>query len=167
MRTCRPPRERVNLPDHTMPKLSLEPLWRGCAVRVRPLLIGVLLLACGIPWAKAASGQPLRLQRGDRIAIIGNALPDRMQHNGHFETLIHAAHPDHELQVRTLAVSGDEVVIRHRSENFGSPDEWLRKVGATVVFAFFGFNESFAGPERLDVFRAELAAFIEETTSKD
>ncbi len=38
---------------------------------------------------------------------------------------------------------------RPRSDSFGTPDEWLTNVQADVVFAFFGFNESFKGAEGL------------------
>src|SRR4030095_7186843 len=92
-----------------------------------------------------SSGGPLKLNKGDHVAIIGNALADRMQHDGYFETLLYPAYPEHDLVFRTLAVAGDEVVKRHRSENFGAPDEWLSKVKADAILAFFGVNESFPG----------------------
>lgn len=122
------------------------------------------LLTCLALAASARAAEPqLELQANDRIALIGNALPDRMQHTGHLETLITAAHPDLDLVFRNLAVTGDEVARRHRSDNFGSPDEWLTRVEADVVLAFFGFNESFAGEAGLPKFKADLEAFINET----
>ena len=84
-----------------------------------------------------------RIKKGDHICLIGNTLADRMQHDGWLETLIVAKYPKHDLVFRNLAVAGDEVAFRHRSENFGSPDDWLTKTKADVIFAFFGFNESF------------------------
>src|SRR5688572_26254009 len=115
------------------------------------------------PKAAATAATTLKLKKGDHIAIIGNGLADRMQHSGHLETLIHAKHPQHELVVRNLAFAGDEVTTRHRSENFGSPDDWLKKVEADVVFAFFGYNESFAGYEGLEKFKGELDKFLKNT----
>ncbi|MEO6436542.1 MAG: PVC-type heme-binding CxxCH protein [Tepidisphaeraceae bacterium] len=109
----------------------------------------------------------LQLKKGDHIAIIGNALGDRMQHHGWLETLIHARFPKHNLTFRNLAVAGDEINWRHRSENFGSPDEWLTKTKADVIFAFFGFNESFKGEAGLPAFKAELDKFLKETLAKD
>ena len=109
----------------------------------------------------------LQLKPGDHIAIIGNALPDRMQHSGYFETLLQTKFPQHSLVVRNLAAAGDEVVIRHRSENFGTPDEWLKRVQADVIFAFFGYNESFAGPAGLEKFKADLDRFLNETATKN
>src|SRR5688572_14255889 len=105
------------------------------------------------------SAPRLTLEKGQHIALIGNALADRMQHFGHLETLIYAKFPQHDLVFRNLAVAGDEVVTRHRSENFGSPDEWLTKVQADVIFAYFGYNESFKGYEGLEKFRTDLDKF--------
>src|SRR5687767_6332500 len=119
------------------------------------------------PKAAATAAATLKLKKGDHIAIIGNGLADRMQHSGHLETLIHAKHPQHELVVRNLAVAGDEVVTRHRSENFGSPDDWLKKVEADVLFAFFGYNESFAGYEGLEKFKGDLDKFLKNTLGQN
>lgn len=109
----------------------------------------------------------LQLTDNDHIALIGNATADRMQHHGHLETLIHAKFPKHNLTFRNLAVAGDEIDFRHRSANFGSPDEWLTKVTADVIFAFFGFNESFAGEAGLPKFRAELDKLLKEMAGKN
>ena len=116
----------------------------------------------------AGPGAPLlKLNKGDHVALIGNTLADRMQHSGYFESLVYAKHPDHDLVFRNLAVAGDEVVTRHRSENFGSPDEWLKKTGADVILAFFGFNESFKGEAGLPQFKADLDRFLKETARKN
>ncbi len=103
-------------------------------------------------------------EQGDRIAIIGNALPDRMQHDGWLETYLHKANPDKHLVIRNMAVTGDEVASRPRNEGFMKPHEYLGLVGADVVFAFFGYNESFDDdPEK---FREELTAFIDDTRAQ-
>ncbi len=123
----------------------------------------VFLLMLGAITASAA----LELKPGDHIAIIGNTLADRMQHDGWLETLIVAKFPQHDLVFRNLAVAGDEVVTRHRSENFGSPDDWLTKTKADVIFAFFGFNESFGGDAGLDKFQHDLDKFLKDTKAKN
>src|ERR1051325_11355729 len=106
----------------------------------------LLLFTLGLMAATLAAGaDKLQLREGDHIAIIGNTLADRMQHSGYFEALTHEKFPKHALVFRNLAFSADEVAVRPRSENFGTPDEWLTKVQADVVLAFFGFNESFKG----------------------
>jgi azurin/lysophospholipase L1-like esterase len=124
-------------------------------VRVKSiLLVGVL--------AVSLSAQAIELRPGDRVAILGNALADRFQHSGWLEAMLHAAHPQHELVVRTLAVAGDEITTWHRSQGFGTRDEWLRRVEADVVLAFYGFNESFAGDAGLSAFRAALGTWIDD-----
>ena len=84
-----------------------------------------------------------------------------MQHDGWLETYIHALHPEHDLTFRNLGFPGDEIVTRNRSLNFGTPDEWLSKVKADVVFCFFGYNEALRGEAELDSFRADLTAMID------
>jgi glucose/arabinose dehydrogenase len=126
----------------------------------RLLLAAAFLAAFTV---SAASAAPLRLEKGDHVAIIGNALGERMQHHGWLEALIHARYPDHELVFRNLAFPGDELELRLRSENFGSPDEHLTRVAADVVFAFFGYNESFAGPDGVEEFQKRLERLVDHT----
>ncbi len=115
----------------------------------------------------ASASTALQLNPKERIAIIGNALADRMQHHGWLETMIHLQYPKQQVTVRNLAFAGDELDTRARSKDFGTPDEWLTKVQAGVVFAFFGYNESFAGPEGLPQFREQLDKFLRETRAKN
>ncbi len=128
------------------------------------LLLAALVSRSALPQERSAA---LQLNVGDHIALIGGALADRMQHDGHFETLVTAQFPQHKLVFRNLAVSGDEVVTRHRSENFGTPQQWLTRVQADCVLAFFGFNESYRGPSGLPDFKANLAKFITDTRAKN
>ena len=116
--------------------------------------------------APVANQSAFQLNVGDRVAIIGNGLADRMQHHGWLETMIHTKNPAHQIVVRNLSVAGDEVTTRARSKDFGTPDEWLTKVQAGVVFSFFGYNESFAGPAGLPKFKEDLAKFLSDTRAK-
>ena len=61
------------------------------------------------------------LKPGDRIAIIGNTLADRMQHDGWLETYFHARFPRHDLAFRNLGFSGDEI------GGFGSTPQFNRR----------------------------------------
>jgi glucose/arabinose dehydrogenase/lysophospholipase L1-like esterase len=124
------------------------------------LVIVLLTLPAGVT-AKTPSGPTLRA--GDHISLIGGALAERMQHAGWLETLIQARFPEHALSFRNLGFSGDELTVRLRSADFGSQDEWLERCKTDVVFAFFGFNESFAGREGLEKFRTDLDTFITHT----
>ena len=114
--------------------------------------------------ASAALAQ-LQLKQGDHISIVGNTLADRLQHDGTLEAMIQQAFPQLDLSVRNLGFAADELTIRPRSENFGSPEQWLTKTKTDVVFAFFGFNESFQGPEGVDKFKTDLDKFLKETKS--
>src|SRR3954470_17297897 len=125
----------------------------------RFFLFNLLALCC---W-RAEAQTKLVLHQDDHIALIGGTLPERFQHTGYLETYLVARNPKLNLVVRNLAVSGDEVVERHRSANFGSPDDWLGRVGADVIFAFFGFNESFKGPEGLEQFKRDLEKWVTDT----
>jgi putative heme-binding domain-containing protein len=159
------------------------------------LLAGAAIAFCR-PF-NTASAAGLELRPHDHICLIGNALPERMQHFGWLETYIHARYPNHELVFRNLGYSGDEVngyrdlYSRMRSMDFGSQDQWLAgkapipqpsklnknapvrpnrfqftDTRADVIFAFYGYNESFAGKPGLDKFKHDLAAFIKHTLSQ-
>lgn len=133
--------------------------------RLVPLLPAAAAAASIVCAATAQAQQRFELKKGDHIAILGGGVADRMQHDGWLETLITAAHPDLDLVFRNLAVAGDEVGTWHRSENFGTRDEWLGKTGADVIFAFYGFNESFRGYEGVKAFQEQLDRFLKETKS--
>lgn len=122
----------------------------------------VLALAFSHLASNCRADEPkLVLEQDDRVAIIGNTLADRMQHDAWLETYIHALHPDLNLVFRNLGYPGDELKTRSREENFGSPDQWLTKTEADVVFCFFGYNESLRGQAGLDGFRSDLAELID------
>jgi len=126
-------------------------------------LITSLLLTLMISWATLAQAADpaLQLRKGDRISYIGNTLADRMQHSAWLETSIHAIYPELDLTFRNLGYSGDELKVRQREENFGSPDQWLTKTKANVIFCFFGYNEALRGEPALAGFRKDLAETID------
>ena len=128
------------------------------------------------------------MEKGDHIVLVGNNLCSRMINFGHFETEIYLRHSDSQLVVRNLCDGGNTPGFRPHSgrvspwafpgaerfqtelaRNSGSegffetPDQWLTRLEADVIVAFFGYNESFAGEEGLRNYRAELEAFVEHT----
>ncbi|PYJ87536.1 MAG: azurin [Verrucomicrobia bacterium] len=127
--------------------------------------VGCLILIALL--ATTAFGAQLTLNKGDHICYLGNALADRMQHDAWLETLLYARFPRLDLVFRNLAASGDEVATWHRSENFGSRDEWLTRTKADVIFAFYGFNESFKGPGGIDKFKSDLDKLLKDTRTKN
>ena len=130
----------------------------------RPLATLVVLAAgCLVPALAARGADGFAFEKGDHLSILGNTLADRMQHDGWLETAIQARFPDKELVIRDLGFSGDELKVRLRSADFGSPDDWLARTKADAVFAFFGRNESFAGAEGVEGFKKDLAEFVKHT----
>src|SRR5690348_17384935 len=110
--------------------------------------------------SSADEASRLELHKGDRIILIGNTLAERMQHFGHFETLLHSRFPELELVVHDLGWSADELKLRPRSQGFQDHGHTLHDEKPDVLIAAFGFNESFAGPEGLDKFKRDLDDFL-------
>lgn len=86
---------------------------------------------------------PFAFEKGDTVAILGNGLPDRMQHDGWMETVLQSALPELNLRFRNMSVSGDRPHSFPRSSGQMHMTDYLRHVKPEVVFAFFGYNESF------------------------
>ena len=115
---------------------------------------------CGQVAGVAATTLPLKLERGARVAFIGNGLFERMQEHGWFEAMVLQRFAKEELVLRTLAWPGDELTVQPRPEAFGDLHQHLAAQKADVIFAAYGFNESFRGAEALPQFERDLAQFI-------
>lgn len=116
---------------------------------------------------RTSNAAELVLQQNDHICLVGNALGERMQHFNHWETELYSRFPELQLVVRNLCFSADEPNFRPRSENFGDPDSHLAHSKASVILFFFGFNESFAGPDGVAAFRTNLQNTVTHTLSQD
>ena len=134
--------------------------------KTRLALPAFLLFLTVASHATAAEPARLEIRRGDHICLIGNTLADRMQHDGWLEAHLVSRFPDLDLVFRNLGFSGDELTLRLRSQDFGSPDDWLSRTRADVIFAFFGYNESFAGEAGLPKFKTNLESLIKTTLAK-
>ncbi|WP_370469313.1 PVC-type heme-binding CxxCH protein [Nibrella viscosa] len=133
----------------------------------------------------------LTLAKGARIMLIGNNLGSRMMNYGHFETEMQVRYPEHMLYIRNMCDGGDtpgfrphasrfspwafpgaekfqtELATNSDSEgHFETPDQWLTRLKADVIVAFFGYNESFQGKAGLENYKAELDAFVNHTLSQ-
>lgn len=109
---------------------------------------------------------PLKLKKDDRIALVGNTLFDRGQRFGYFETMLHQKFPEHNLIVRTLAWPADTVDLQPRPDNFADQDQHLAHEKIDVIFAAYGYNESFAGEEGLETFRSSLTKYVQNLKSR-
>ena len=149
-----------------------------------------LLVVCGLGLLLAVQCAPgdragLALHKGDRIVILGGNLASRMLNFGHFETELHLRYPDSLLFIRNMADGGNTPGFRpHPGRespwafpgadsfhtdlaaptgsrgHFETPDEWLTRLEADVVIAFFGFSAAFGDAPR---FEEELDAFVRHT----
>jgi putative membrane-bound dehydrogenase-like protein len=106
---------------------------------------------------------PFAFQKGDIVAILGNGLPDRMQHNGWMETLLQSELRDLQLRFRNMSASGDRPDSFPRSSGATPMTQYLQHVKADVVFAFFGYNESFDGVQKAEQHQSKLVEFVKKT----
>ena len=149
------------------------------------LIFILLLISCG------KKSKTLELKKGNNIVLIGNNLGSRMMNFGHFETELQLRYPDSLLIIRNMCDGGNTPGFRpHSSRNspwafpgaekfqtelaepsgsighFETEDEWLNRLQADIIIAFFGYNESFQGKKGLENYKAELHAFIQHTLNQ-
>ncbi len=155
-------------------------------LRYISLIIVLLITSCGL------DKEPLiPIQKNDSIALIGSNLCSRMMNYGHFETSMYMYYNDHQLHIRNMCDGGDtpgfrphsgrdlpwafpgaekfqtEYRANSRSEgHLASHDEWLSNHKADIICAFFGYSESFEGPNGIQNFKSELEAFIDHSLSQ-
>ena len=113
-----------------------------------------------------ASELPLKFLKGERVAFLGNSFAERMNLFGHFETLLHTRFADQELIVRNFARPAEEVGIQQRSADYTALDDPQLAFGADTYFCFFGFNESYKGPEGLDAFKQNYKSYLDTMASR-
>ena len=105
------------------------------------------------------------LEPRSHVVIVGNTLAERMQYFGHWESLLHQRFPRHELYVRNLGWSADEVALRPRSQNFTEHGHTLADHKPDLLLAMFGLNESFGGAAGLKRFEQDLDSWLREVTT--
>ena len=103
---------------------------------------------------------PLQFAQGERIAFVGNSLAERMNLFAHFETLLQLRHADKQLVVRNFGRSADEVGRQDRPGNYTDLDDPLAAFGPDTVFCFFGFNESYAGADGVEEYKATYLDYL-------
>lgn len=125
----------------------------GKVLLAAPLLFVLLFSAC----SNKISFDP---GHGQRIVFIGNTFAERLQHFNYFETLLYKSFPDRQLTVRNMGWSADEVSLMPRPFKFGSLDDHLTQQKADIIFACFGLNEAFKGPDSLQSFKHQLSRLL-------
>ena len=109
---------------------------------------------------------PLSIHDGARVALIGNMLLERSQHFGHLETLLHQRYPNHRLIIRNLAWPADTPDLQPRPDNFADIEQHLVHEKIDIIFASFGFNESFDGPGGIAMFKTNLTNYVNGLKTK-
>lgn len=108
---------------------------------------------------------PLEFLTGEKVAMIGNSLAERMNLFGHFETYLHMLQPDRNLIVRNFARPADAVNNQQRSADYTAIDDPMRVFSADTYLCFFGFNESYAGIESVEEFKKQYHQYLDQITS--
>jgi len=156
---------------------------------MKPLILFILALLffqCGKPLPDPV----LTLEKGDHIVLVGGNLCSQMEEYGHLETALYLRYPEHDLMFRNLCDPGDTPGFRPHSSRmtswvypgaekhyvnsgldrkddtqgeFPTPEQWLEELEADVILGFFGYSESFGGPERLEEFKADLRSWVDYT----
>ena len=114
-----------------------------------------------LPANPTQAADAFEFQKNDVVAIFGNGLADRMQHDPWVETVLQHHLKGMNVSFRNMSFSGDMVNKRPRNQGFMNDGEYLQHVAPTVVFVMYGYNESFGGPDKADAHRAELVKLVE------
>ena len=137
-----------------------------------------------------ASAQPKTPTPNERIVLIGNGLGERMADHQYLEARLQMSYPEMNLYLRNMCRPGDTPGFRpHPSRNsqwafpgaekfhpqhqrhagngfHPTPDQWLSDIKPDTLIAFFGYSESFDGPDGLANFKGELDGFVKHTLSQ-
>ncbi|HEV7350927.1 PVC-type heme-binding CxxCH protein [Telluribacter sp.] len=155
------------------------------------LLAGLASILIAFSAFQFNQSETLLLKKGTHLVLIGNNLGSRMMNYGHFETEMQVRYPDSLLFIRNMSDPGDTPGFRPRSARFSpwafpgaekfqteyanpsdsqghfeSDDQWLTRLKADVIIAFFGYSESFQGKAGLVNYKAELDAFVKHTLNQ-
>lgn len=129
----------------------------------KPTAIRVLaIILLSTLFAKAGFAQPFEFKQDDVVAIYGNGLADRMQHDPWVETVLQTHLKGLNVRFRNMSFAGDMVNKRPRNQGFTNDEEYLQHVGPSVVFVMYGYNESFAGADGADEYENELVALVDK-----
>ena|GEM_PF-93951 len=104
--------------------------------------------------------EPVDFVQGQRIAMVGNSLAERMNLFGHFESLLHTRLPQKQLIFRNFGWPADEVANQQRPGNYTNLDNPLDVFNPDAFLCFYGFNESFNGPEGVSSFIANYRSYL-------
>ena len=156
----------------------------------------IRLTACVTVFLCSLTGmaQQIEPSQGESVVIVGTGMASRMTKFGHFETEMYLSFPGKDLKIRNMADEGntpgfrphpgrhyefhfafpgakelvkEEFQIDTKSEgHFESPDQWLIRLRADTIIAFFGYNSSFDGEYGLERYKTEFEGFVKHTLTQ-
>ena len=132
--------------------------FQSSMIRNAVVLPALLFAAIHIEQVEA---EPFEFQKDDVVAIFGNGLADRMQHDPWVETVLQANLKGKNVRFRNMSFAGDMVNKRPRNQGFTNDEEYLQHVAPDVIFIMYGYNESFGGSEGAVAYEAELVKMVE------
>jgi len=89
--------------------------------------------------------ETLEIKSGQKIALVGNCLAERMNLFGHFETRLQLRFAEQKPVFRNFGWPADAVEQQARPGNYTKIDDPFLVYSPDLLICFFGFNESFAG----------------------
>ncbi len=122
-------------------------------------LAAVMLVVTTLGVSVQAS-DAFEFQKGDTVAILGNGLADRMQHDAWTETVLQSELKGLDVSFRNLGFSGDQVDQAPRNRGSITVENYVKHVKADVIFVMFGYNEAFAGVGQADAYRTKLVNLV-------
>ncbi len=119
-------------------------------------------------------GETYEPRTGEVIALLGGTNVVEEQRTGYFEALLHAAWPEKQLVVRSLAWEADTIdrqqrpqyfyETEHRDKQPGSTADLRQRVKPDTVMIRFGKMESLEGMEALPKFRTTFEGYLDRLT---
>lgn len=139
--------------------MPYPPIYKSMRQICRCLVVLILML---FVTQAQVSADSFEFQKDDVVAIYGNGLADRMQHDPWVETVLQAHLKGMNVRFRNMSFSGDMVNQRPRNKGFTNDMEYLQHVAPSVVFIMYGYNESHAGPSGAKAYQDELVSLVEK-----
>ncbi len=130
-------------------------------VRLASVVLTVTMLS-SLPATEAQADVPFEFKQDDVVAIFGNGLADRMQHDPWVETVLQSRLKGKNVRFRNMSFAGDIVNVRPRNKGFTNDTEYLQHVAPSVVWIMYGYNESHAGPDGASAYEGELVKLVEK-----
>ena len=122
-----------------------------------------------------AHANPLPLQQGDRLLLLGATFIERDGNYGHLETHLMLQHPEKDLVVRNIGWSGDNVFgesrayFGPRSDGYKHVINTVQQQKPSVVLVNYGANEAYQGSHGLNAFvegYKQLLTDLQSVTSR-